>query len=112
MDRELGRELRDHIEHLVEENIARGMSPNDARYAAQRTFGNVDVTKEETRDARRTATIENLLKDLRYTLRSLFRAPVLLITAAISIALGAVGNIAVFSLAREILLITPHARDP
>ncbi|MEW5918362.1 MAG: ABC transporter permease, partial [Gemmatimonadota bacterium] len=51
-------------------------------------------------------------KDLRYTLRGLLRAPVLLITAAISIALGAVGNIAVFSLAREILFITPHARDP
>ncbi|MEW5918058.1 MAG: permease prefix domain 1-containing protein, partial [Gemmatimonadota bacterium] len=112
VESELDRELRDHIEHLVEENIARGMSPNDARYAAQRTFGNVDVTKEEARDTRRTATVENLLKDLRYTLRGLLRAPVLLITAAISIALGAVGNIAVFSLAREIPFITPHARDP
>ncbi|MEW5915828.1 MAG: permease prefix domain 1-containing protein [Gemmatimonadota bacterium] len=85
VESELDRELRDHIEHLVEENIARGMSPNDARYAAQRTFGNVDATKEEARDTRRTATIENLFKGLRYTLRGLLRAPVLLITAAIEV---------------------------
>jgi putative ABC transport system permease protein len=112
VDNDLDRELRDHLEHLIEENMARGMSPKDARYAALRAFGNVDVTKEESRDTRRVRPIENLMRDLRHSLRSLLREPMLLIAATISIALGAGGNIAVFSLARELLFTTPHARHP
>ena len=52
------------------------------------------------------------MRDLRYTLRGVLREPMLLLAAASSIALGAGGNIAVFSLAREFLLGAPDVRDP
>ncbi len=112
LEAELQRELQAHIEHLTQENIASGVSPTDARYAALRAFGNVSVTKEEVRDTRGTTTVENLLKDMRYTLRALLREPMLLLAATTSIALGAGGNIAIFSLARELLFTAPDVRDP
>ena len=112
VEAELDRELRAHVEQQVQENIARGMSPDDARFAALRDFGGVEQMKEEARDARGVAIIDNLVRDLRYTLRGLRREPMLLIAATVSIALGAGGNIAVFSLAREFLLAVPDARQP
>jgi putative ABC transport system permease protein len=111
-DAELQRELQDHLEHLTEEHIRRGLSPREARDAARREFGNVSVTAEAARDARSVGSIENLLRDLRYTLRTLLREPMLLVTATVSIALGAVGNIAVYSLARDVVFSVPDARRP
>ena len=112
VDAELERELRAHIDQQIDEHIANGMPPGDARLAALRGFGGVEQMKEEARDARGVALIENLIRDLRYTFRGLMREPMLLIAAATSIALGAGGNIAVFSLARELLLAAPDAREP
>lgn len=112
VDDELDRELRFHLEQLTQENIARGMSPQDAHDAARRSFGNVSLTKEEVRDGRGVTAFENLARDLRYSLRGLLHSPMLLVTAAISIALGAGGNIAVFSLARELLFSVPDVRQP
>ena len=111
-DAELDRELRAHIEHQVDENIARGMSPAEARRVAVSTFGGVESVREESRDARGVAVVENLARDLRYTLRALLREPMLLVAATVSIALGGGGNIAVFSLAREFVLAAPTVRDP
>ena len=88
---------------------------HDARRRAlggARAFGGIDQVKEEARDARGVAIIDNLTRDLRYTLRGLPRQPMLLLTATISIALGAGANIAVFSLAKELLFAAPDARDP
>ena len=112
LDDELDRELRAHLEHQIEENIARGMSPPEARRAAVSTFGGVENVREEARDARGVAIVENLARDLRYTLRALLREPMLLVAATVSIALGVAGNIAVFSLAREFVFDPPDVRDP
>src|SRR4051812_32157219 len=112
MDDELDRELRAHVEQQIDEHIAHGMTPDAARLAALREFGGVEQAKEESRDARGVAVIENLARDLRYTLRGLLREPMLLLAATTSIALGAGGNIAVFSLAREFLLAGPDVRSP
>jgi len=112
VDDELDRELRAHVELEIEQHVADGMTREDARRAALRAFGGVERMKEEARDARGVAVIENLMRDLRYTLRGLLREPMLLLAAASSIALGAGGNIAVFSLAREFLLGAPDVRDP
>ena len=112
LDAELDRELRAHLEHQIEENLARGMSPAEARRAAISTFGGIENVREEARDARGVTVIENLERDLRYTLRALLREPMLLIAATISIALGAAGNIAVFSLARELVFAPPDVRAP
>ena len=112
MDAELDRELRSHLEHQVEENIARGMSPAEARRVAVSTFGGVQRVREDARDARGVATVENLVRDLRYTLRALLREPILLIAATTSIALGAAGNLAVSSLARSLIFSSPDVRRP
>jgi predicted permease len=112
VEAELDREVQAHLEGLADEHMAHGMTPADARRAALRDFGPVDDAKEESRDARRVAFAENLLRDLRYTLRGLKREPMLLLTATASIALGAAGNLAVFSMARAIAFGTPDLRDP
>src|SRR5207342_1131622 len=84
----------------------------DARRAALATFGGVESVREEARDARGVAVIENLLRDFRYTLRALLREPMLLVAATLSIALGVGGNIAVLSLARAVVFAPPDVRDP
>jgi len=111
-DVDLDRELRQHVERQTEENVARGMTPGEARRAALATFGGVQNVREEARDARGVAVIENLLRDFRYTLRALLREPMLLVAATLSIALGVGGNIAIFSLARAVVFAPPDARDP
>jgi len=109
-DAELDRELRAHLEQQVEENISLGMSRPEAERIAVSTFGGVEKVREEARDARGTAVIENLMRDLRYTLRGLLREPMLLVAATVSIALGVGGNLAVFSLAREFMFAPPDVR--
>src|SRR3954470_23586919 len=109
---EIDRELRAHVEQQIDEHIAGGMTPEAAHLAALRAFGGIEQMKEESRDTRGVAVIENLARDLRYTLRGLLREPMLLLAATTSIALGAGGNIAVFSLAREFLLAAPDVRSP
>jgi predicted permease len=112
VDAELERELRAHLEHQVEENLARGMSPAEARRAAVTTFGGVERAREEARDARGVSLVENLGRDLRYTFRALVHEPMLVVAATTSIALGAAGNIAIFSLSRELVFAQPDARRP
>src|SRR6185369_16880459 len=72
---ELDEELRYHLERQIEENVARGMSAEEARYAALRAMGGVEQHKEACRDARRVGVLEDLVRDLRYGLRMLARSP-------------------------------------
>jgi hypothetical protein len=111
-DADLDRELRAHLEQQVEELTARGMSLNEARRTAVSRFGGVERVREESRDARGVSIMENIGRDLRYALRGLRREPMLLAAATISIAVGAAGNLAVFSLAREFIFSAPDVRDP
>ena len=109
-DADLDRELRTHLDQEVEELTARGMSLDEARRVAVSTFGGVERVREEARDARGVSFMENIGRDLRYALRGLRREPMLLLAATISIAVGAGGNLAVFSLAREFMLRAPDVR--
>jgi putative ABC transport system permease protein len=112
VDRSLHGELQLHIDEQIAEHIAAGMSPADARAAAMREFGPIARIEEECRDTRRVAFVHNLARDLRYTLRSLLRQPLLLITATVSIAVAVGANTAIFNLASELLFSMPSARDP
>jgi predicted permease len=111
-DVELDRELQAHLDLQVEEYIARGMTPDEARRVAVSTFGGVQLVREEARDARGVSSLENLLRDLRYSLRGLLREPMLLLAASVSIALGVGGNLAVLSLARAFVYAPPDVRRP
>ena len=104
MDRDLDDELRFHIDHQVQRNIAAGMDPDEARAAALREFGPVSQQKDDCRDARRTRMVENFFEDCRYAIRNLRRDPFLALTATLTLAVCIGANTTVFSVANSILI--------
>ncbi|HKH73145.1 MAG TPA: ADOP family duplicated permease [Vicinamibacterales bacterium] len=97
-DRDLDEELRDHVERQTEQNIRRGMTPEQARRQALLQFGNVPLVKEDTRAVWTRVGVEQLLQDLRFGARILTRSPGLSATAAILIALVIGINTTIFSM--------------
>jgi putative ABC transport system permease protein len=75
VEQELDEEIRYHLERQIEERIAQGMTPEEARHAALRAMGGIERRKEECRDMRRVNYIDDLLRDLRYAGRNLRRNP-------------------------------------
>ena len=104
LEDQLDDELRFHLEKDIEQNIRNGMSPGDARYAALKAFGAVDQSKEECRDARGVAPLENTLRDISYSLRVLVKNYAFTIVVILTLALGIGANTAIFSFANGILL--------
>src|SRR5207244_2086865 len=91
-------ELQFHLQQKIEEGIANGLSPDEARYAAIRAMGGLDQRKEEMRDMRRIHWLTDFLDDTRYAIRSLRRAPGLTAFVVITLALGIGMSAATFSM--------------
>ena len=112
LEQELADEIQSHLEMQIEDNLRKGMSPDEARYAALRKFGGVDQVKETYRDRRGLPFLETLLRDLRYGGRMLRRSPIVTTVAILSLALGIGANTALFSLFDAVLLKTLPVEAP
>ena len=104
VERELDAELRFHLDSKIEEGIASGLTPHDARLAALRAMDGLDQRKEEMRDARRIHWLTDFVDDARYALRSLRRTFGLTAFVVITLALGIGMSAAAFSMVDGLIL--------
>src|SRR5262245_56400486 len=112
LEQELEKELRYHLESLEAEHRSRGLSPYEARLAARRDFGGLAQVEEAYRDQRGIPMLESLLRDVRFSLRSIRRTPVVTFAVIATLAVGIGANTMIFSVINGVLIKPLPYPDP
>jgi putative ABC transport system permease protein len=112
VERAMDAEMRHHVECEVQERVARGMVPEEARRTALLDFGGMERFKEEGRDARGVRVVEDLAQDLRHGIRVLRRARGLTTAAVLTMALGIGAATMIFGMVYGVLFRPLPYRDP
>jgi predicted permease len=105
-------EVEAHLALLTELFIERGLSPEEARYAARKRLGGVTQMKNELRDRSRFGLLEAVIQDCGYVLRQLRKSPVFATAAILTLAIGIGANVAIFSLVDHLILRLLPVQDP
>ncbi len=107
----MAEEMRFHLEMRTKDLLDEETSPEDARYAALRRFGNVVGIMEQARDVHRWPALDQFGRGVRLAVRSLRKAPGYTATAVLTLSLGIGASTAIFSVVHALLLMPLQYRD-
>ena len=111
LEKDLDEEFRSHLEMLAADNLAAGMTPEQAGRDARRRFGNVTALKEDTRALDIIGWLDTAARDVQYAVRLLRKSPAFTLASVLTLALGVIGTTLVFTAYSAIALRTVVVRD-
>ena len=112
VERDLDDEMKATLDLLIDEKVAQGMHPHEARRRSMLELGGIEVVKEHVRDIRIGVSVDTLVQDLKYALRHIRRSPAFSAAAILTLALGIGANTAMFSMLNAIVLRRLPIADP